>query len=517
MLDKRKFTISIGEYGTIIALHNGNNVENKILIASLNEENTLQLTDLFTKNKSASTYILIDYADQNYKRKSYPLATKADFNKIVKRDLEKEIDSKDKSFQSYYGVKDKAQNKWDCIFVSAPQSSETEQWVEFLLRLPNDFIGIYMLPIETYNLAHSVFELAKIEHKIVTNENSVLSFVVQNKISGVRQIVFYNQTIVFTRVVSYDFDDGDFAAKFEQDVFRANEYLKMIFPKLKAQDVTIINILSEEIVEKIQNVSNHDFNFLNYSPRQITSKLGLTNITAKNNSNFSDIIIANSFANNRKKILKFTNPHIIFLSRLGIANRAGTIINLATIFGIFIIIVKVILQSHNYNNLMLELKNQKAQLSQKIQSIRNAALDLETKDGDKSATTNNDLANAIIDFGKIDEVLSKVNVNIADVFNRLTFIKKYDALATSFSYQIPNYNPKSESFHIVSKFSISGNLSDASGDVEVLLGKFDNLNLETKNKFPEYNIKYSEISKNIDFGKKYYSFPFDLTIENKAP
>ena len=157
------------------------------------------------------------------------------------------------------------------------------------------------------------------------------------------------------------------------------------------------------------------------------------------------------------------------------------------------------------------------QLSQKIQSIRNAALDLETKDGDKSATTNNDLANAIIDFGKIDEVLSKVNVNIADVFNRLTFIKKYDALATSFSYQIPNYNPKSESFHIVSKFSISGNLSDASGDVEVLLGKFDNLNLETKNKFPEYNIKYSEISKNIDFGKKYYSFPFDLTIENKAP
>ena len=113
MLDKRKFTISIGEYGIIVALHNGCNVQNKILVAALNEENKVQLKNLFTKNKSAPIHVLIDSVDQNYKRKSYPPVNELDFNRMVERDLSKEISHNDKAFQSYYGYKDKFQNKWE--------------------------------------------------------------------------------------------------------------------------------------------------------------------------------------------------------------------------------------------------------------------------------------------------------------------------------------------------------------------------------------------------------------------
>ena len=517
MLDKMKFTISIGEYGIMVALHSGGNVQNKILVADLTEENKVQLRDVFTKNKSAPLYVLIDTADQNYKRKSYPPVNESDFNKIVKRDIVKELNSSEKAFQNYYGYKDKIQNKWECIFVSAPYSVDIEKWIEFLLELPNEFVGIYMLPIETYHLATTVFDFIKTEHSIQTNENSILSFIFQNKVSGVRQVVFSNNAIVFTRVVNYDFGDRNFTKKFEQDVFRANEYLKMIFPKLKTQDVTVINVLSDEIIEKIKHIDNHELNFINYSPFQIASKLGMTNVVSNNNSNFSDIIIANSFVNNNKKILRFLDPRITFLSRLSLVIKSTMIVNAVIVAVILLMFTKIFIQGYQHNSAVLKLEHDRIQLEQQLQSVSNVTLDLSGKGvGKTSGKPDNDLASEIIDFGKVDEALSKFDANIARVFTQLTFIKKYGALVNSFAYQIPNYNPKLESSPTQGKFSISGDLSDPSGDVEVLFKKFDNLGLDTKTKLSGYNIKYSEISKNIDFGKKYYSLPFDLNIENKT-
>jgi hypothetical protein len=510
MLNTKKFTVSIGEYGIIVALHNHKDVQNKILVAALTDENKPQLKELFSKNSTAPVYILIDTIDQNYKKKTYPPVTKSDFNKMVKRDFTKEIDHVIKSFQNYYGVRDKINKKWECVFVSTNYSPEIEKWIEFLLGMPNDLVGIYMLPIETNVLATSIFDVIKTEHDIKINENTVLSFIVQNKISGVRQVVFSGQSIVFTRVVNYNFEDPQFAEHFEQDVFRANEYLKMIFPKLKAQDVIVVNILSEEVIKKIENTAaNRDLTFINYSPSAIAGKLGITNATSKNSGNFSDIIIANQFANNPKKLLKFTTRPIVILGRLYLAIKSLLFTNLAMAAAVFLILFITIGTQYQSDNKISQLNKEKLRLQQQLQSINNAALE----GGDKK---DDNLANEIIDFGKIDEVLSKTEVNITSVFNRLAMIRKQNASATAFSYNIPEYNPKAEVFLInKASFHVSGDIYDQSGDIEALFRKFDNLNLDTKNKFPEFNIKYSEIPKNIDFSKKYYSFPFDLTIENK--
>ncbi len=513
-MSKKKFTISIGEYGIIVALHNGKDVQNKILVAALNDSNKEQLAELFIKNKSVPTYILIDTNSQNYKRRTYPPVGAFDFHKIAKRDADKENDTKEKSFKGYYAERDKVQKKWDCIFVSTLTSDEIEKWSEFLLGLPNYFAGIYMLPIETYHLANAIFEIAKTEHDISDNKNQILSFIIQNKVSGVRQTIFYNKTIIFTRVVNYDFENKNFKDRFEQDLFRANEYLKMIFPHLKAQDVTIINILSEDIIEKIKHPSNHDFKFINYSPYEVAMKTGLTNVITKNTSNFSDIIISNFFANNQKKILRFTNPRISLLSRLSAVIKSIWIFNYIATALILLTFAKIAFQEHGANQQLTQLKNDRARLEKQLQDVSNAALSVDgeadIKDDDKNL-----MADQIIDFGKIDEILSKVEVNISDVFNQLSYIKKYDAIAESFSYQIPSFTAKATSFNTQGSFALNGTISDKSGDVEILFRKFDNLSLDTKNRFPGYNVKFSEISKNVDFSKKYYSFPFDLTIENK--
>ncbi|MFT5702986.1 MAG: hypothetical protein ACI9TO_000344, partial [Rickettsiales bacterium] len=151
---------------------------------------------------------------------------------------------------------------------------------------------------------------------------------------------------------------------------------------------------------------------------------------------------------------------------------------------------------------------------QRLKTINNNALDFDLGPNIKEEDKKN-LASEIVDFGKIDEILSKFDSNAPTVFNNLVFIKKYGALASKFSYNIPRFDPNHQAPNYQKKISVYGDLYDPSGDIEVLFRKFDNLGLETKNQFADYNVKYSELSKDIDFSKKYYSFPFDLTMESK--
>lgn len=517
----KNFTVSIGEYGVVVALHNGSDVQNKILIASLSEEHKPQLTDLFTSNQKARIYLLVDTNSQTYKRKSYPLVREFDFRKIAKRDADKENDAVEKSFKSFYYAKNREQKKWDCTFVSAFESDEIKKWEEFLMSLPNVFVGIYMLPIETYHLAKMIFDIAKSEKKVVETKDQLISFTIQNKISGVRQTIFYNQTIVFTRVVHYDIGNKNFAERFEQDLFRTSEYLKMIFPNLKIQDVAMINVLSDDIIEKIKYSKNHDLRFINYSPFEIATKAGITNAITKNTSNFSDVLIANFFVGHLKKILKFQNPRISFLYKLNFLAKAILHFNFATVVGIIILFANIIITNHEYNQKILQLNKTRIGLERRLQDASNAALDIGGKvDKDENANLKaedkNIMANKIVDFGKIDEVLSVMNNSeINDIFNRMVFIQKYGTVIDSFRYQLSNFNSKATSFSNQKAFFVGGTIFDPSGDIEILFRKFDSLSLDTKNKFPEYEVKYSELSKNVDFSKKYYSFPFDLILEKK--
>lgn len=511
---KKSFTISIGEYGVVVALHDGNSVKNKILLASLEDGHKPQLVELFAQNKKVPTYILVDTNSQNYKRKAYPPIREFDLRKIAKRDAEKEDDPKEKAFKAHYYFRNKIQKKWDCTFVSTIETDEISKWEEFLMSLPNEFIGIYMLPIETYHLAKAIFDIAKKEYNIPASDNHIISFIIQNKISGIRQTIFYNQTILFTRVVSYDPTSKNFSERFEQDLFRAGEYLKMIFPNLKSQDVTMINVLSDDIVDKIKRFKSHDFRMINYSPFDIAEKTGLSNIITKNTSNFSDVLIANFFANDKKKILKFSNNRINFLSRLNLVIKSILGLNSVIIIIILIFFLKITFSQTIYKGQVTELRDNRIKMEKQLQDISNAALNLD-ENSEFKGEEKNIMADKVIDFGKIHEVLSVGEVNITEVFNKLSFIQKYGAIADSFAYQIPNLNPKAATFVIKGTFTVNGTISDPSGDVEVLFKKFDAMSLDTKNKFPDYTIKYSELSRNIDFSKKYYSFPFDLNLEKK--
>ena len=507
LFGKQVFTITIGDYSTAVLLHDAGEVKKRLIVSSLDDENKPKLEKLFNNYKFAPVYILLDTVDQNYKRKIYPSVNIFDLHTLVKRDQKKESDYHESAIENYLIFKDKENKKWECIFVSSARTGEIEAWKEFALQMPNRLIGIYMLPLESYILLKRIARKIKTEKKSSKKKTSISSFITQNKVSGTRQIVFLNNMIIFTRVVNYDFSDKRFAERFAQDIFRTNEYLKRIFPNIKIEDINFINILPQDIIDKIEANKDSDLKFYNLTPYQAAVTAKCSGLVSKN-SNFADILIAHTFARARAKILKFTTPKIKSLQKLYIASRLLFIVNVILPLAIAGSATHLVFYNKSIESQMTQLMQKKLSTEKSYKKIKSSILSEE------------EIANLpidkIMDFGKINEALINNEIDIFAIFNKLKLIKKHEVIANNFSYRIVDYDPKAQQFPIPKiAFSVFGTINIKSGDINELFQKFDGLVSDTKKTFEDYKSDYSDLPRDLDFSKKYYSFPISLKIESR--
>ena len=76
-----------------------------------------------------------------------------------------------------------------------------------------------------------------------------------------------------------------------------------------------------------------------------------------------------------------------------------------------------------------------------------------------------------------------------------------------FNTKLPQKNSK----YII---SLKGKIINGNGDLEGLFTQFDGITSEFSRTFSLYKVTHSELPKNIDFAKKYYDFPIELSVEN---
>ena len=527
MLSKALFTVTIGNQGVAIALHLGQKIQDMLFVESLTPESESEIKQLFSKAKRAPISILIDIADQNYKKKTYPQVNRIDLSRIIARDLKKEVSNDPDVLKGYLVHKDKVTHKWDCLFVSASKSEDISKWIDFLLQVPNKISGIYMLPLEAFSLVKIILDLTVKESGIVPKSN-ITFFIIQNKVSGTRQIVFDGNQIVFTRMVYYDFNSSGFAEEFEQDILRTNEYLKRIIPNVKLEDVSVINILPAEVIDKLDDIQNKAVSFINYSPSQISSKIGFSSPESGLEEGFFDFIIASAFANSKKKVLKFSLPKLVLVEKFYIGLNLILATNALLLF--FCIAVWA------YTFMSLRADDEKALAFAADKNISQQQYDHFKKlilSGDEFADINLD---QLMDFGKLNEALTQDNININEFFDKLSFIKNHHATVNSITLAFGDNRfldggpqqqnlaeqknqirpaPIDPNTKLSLKVAISGTVKIKSGNVEELLKGFDALNKESKSVLSEYNVTYDDLSKDLNFNKKYYDFPVNLRIESK--
>ena len=364
-----------------------------------------------------------------------------------------------------------------------------------------------MSPIETFSLFKLLKANIKSSSKISSKKNDLYCLLLQNKVSGIRQTVFSNDGIIFTRVVNYNFEEPNFLEKYEQDIHSTFEYLKRLFPNLHISELDIINIFPTEILTKLDTIPNIDFHFVNYTPFQAASISGYNKLIAKD-SNFCDLLIAKIFASNKKKLLKFITPKITILENLFLIIRSSYYLNLLLLMIIGVICLFAINDQNDIEESRLIVEIQRQNVSQSLVKIKNAALDGEVF---TEANTIIDI-DRILDIGKMNDVIGSIGVSVPEIYSKLKFIKEYGVKLTSFSYSILNFTYKSPSAITSYKVSLSGEISNRSGDIEDLFTEFDGLTAELKKTFDKNKLSYSELPRNIDFTKKYYDFPIDFSI-----
>jgi len=514
MFSEKNIVVTIGSHGCVIAVHEGNNIKNKIFLDELNDDAQKHLAkEVFAKNKSAPVYILLDTVDQSYKRKTYPLVRRNDLNQIIKRDLANDGDKDSlKNFiilNEGKGSASQLNRRWEALFVSAPNSENLNKWIEFLLNMPNHLKGIYMLPLETFSLFKILQKNIESKSKLEGKGGEIFCFIIHTKVSGLRQIVFSDKGIVFSRVVDYHFDQPNFLEKYEHDLYSTFEYLKRLFPNLTIQEFNVVNILSSEAIELIKTIHNVELNFINYTPRAAADAIGYGKFLPEN-SNFCDLLISKVFSS-KKKILKFSTNKIKLLDRYFLILSTSYYVNLAIVLVICASTVLSIISQEKVSESVEAAETSKFNITQNLLKLKQAAM---ATDADPNST--NDISlERVIDFGKTEELLGKTVNNFNDFYGNLKFLKNFRVKLDRFSYNLTNFNAKAPTAPFDYDVKFGGQIVNKTGDIEDLFREFDSLILEVKKNMPKNSIKYNELPRNIDFNKKYYEFPIEFTISSK--
>ena len=512
MLSEKNIVVTIGNYGAVIALHSGGKIESKAFIAEFDDNARAQIAGICLAHKRTPIYVLLDTIDQSYKKKIYPSVRKSDLTRIVKRDLATDGDTS--SLKGYMilnkkkpsGNKQVGGNRWECLFISSSDSDLINRWVDYLVELPNHLVGIYMSPVETFGLFQSLQSNIKIQSKTKNKHNELYCILLQNQVSGIRQIVFSEQGIVFTRVVNYDFDQADFLEKYEHDIYSTFEYLKRIFPSLMVSELDIVNIFSSRVLSILEKLSNTELNFVNYTPNTAAARIGIA-AAVDSDSNFCDFLISKVFSKG-KKILRFTTPKILVLEKFFLTIKASYYLNLILVVLIIATGVVTLLSQDKIAQLVDVAETERYAVNQELAKLKKLAFE-----GAKISSEDQIVAaERVIDFGKIDEVLNVKDNNFFSYYARLKFLKESGVKIGSFSYSITGFNNKSPSTNQNCQITFSGKLSNSAGDIDDLFRKFDGLTKSIKKTFAPDQVKYEELPRTLDFNTKYLTYPVSFTI-----
>ena len=120
------------------------------------------------------------------------------------------------------------------------------------------------------------------------------------------------------------------------------------------------------------------------------------------------------------------------------------------------------------------------------------------------------------DFGRVEQGLGNLYHDFIKTYSKMKFTKDFNIKFNFIGYDLIDFNSRSSSnSNSIKQLKLIGKIENKSGDIENLFTEFDNLLVEMKKNLPDYEIKYNELPRNIDFNQKYFSFPVEFRILSK--
>ncbi|MDR1498749.1 MAG: hypothetical protein LBS34_00475 [Rickettsiales bacterium] len=494
------FTISVGNNGVVLLLRNKKKVLQQLFFQSINDEETKKtLTDLFKQNSKLPIYIVLDNIGQNYNKRIFPAVSFFDALKIVNRKFNFEIPRDDLKEKIYLGRS--LAGEWEYMFVSSPIDGYLHEWIEFIGQIDNILGGIYMLPLEFENILKKINKKLNIKkHK----ERGWTIVLVENKVSGLREMTFTNNRLTFTRILQDDLIDAteNFAKNFKESIYRTFEYLKRFYPDFDIKNVTMYTITSPNSQSIISSSNITDFKIKSFSFNELAVLLGSGNSVHKDTEH-GDLLFQNLIVDG-KKVVSFSTREMKQLAVISSLNKIFSkfIYVLLAMLVILVIhfLITTIINGVNLRYTKNKLEAVEAQL----------AKSKETEFG----MNENDF-NKIVDIASFYVDMKNLKVDPFNFLIKFSSMVEENIVVTDIVWKISDF--KKHVFNARGKFTyiIDSVMVNKSGKIDDLFKLYDSLDKTFKNSLENYSVTLTSLPKNINFNVNYFSFPLKISfVEN---
>ncbi len=366
----RKFLLSVGDDGAVLVYLVGGQVEGRFFF---NNVESIDIDKVFAGDVDAPISILVDVADQSYLQHSLPPVSSLNVQKMVARRLEKEFDRDDIKGAIFLNRSTTGRKDWNYLFASIRNVSPLSDWIEKLGGYPNSIEGIYLLPVETEPLVRAIKKAVEVENVATKSQWQML--VTHNKTGGLRQVVYRDGRILFTRLAQPVGGNaaGVIAGHIEQETLNTLEYVRrMNFDDKDGLDIIIIT--SADVKKQLEASRFKATNLYVLTPHEVSNLLGLERATEVKDK-FFDVVNLAYFGRNGKHILKLTTPLLQKTRQMEIA-KVATIafayifVPLAILFTLYNIYTSLDLHGRTKT---ADVELQKVKAEQQTLEKRNAA------------------------------------------------------------------------------------------------------------------------------------------------
>ena len=252
LFSKKSCTVTIGTNGAVFTFHQGRLIVKTILVKDL-EEAKSSFKEIFQNRENYPIYILLDDSDQIYKQKTYPAIRSLDVSRLIKKDLSRGGPKTKGEVVSGIVKNKRLDKKWDALLFWAELKKDLLEWIDFLVFMPkNRLIGVYLLPIESGSSLLVIFKIALHDFNL-SKESNIDIITINTKVSGLRQFIFYQNSLILSRDPDHNLEDDNFVRYFGQDMLRIVQYLKRSFPEVEVSNINFINILPKEFIKKVDS------------------------------------------------------------------------------------------------------------------------------------------------------------------------------------------------------------------------------------------------------------------------
>ena len=498
---KTSIVINIGNKGILISLIKRNNILEKFFIENFNAETMPIVDEFFKKYKKYNAYILLDTVAQNYNYKIFPKLNIVDLYKLVNRRFTQEIPKDDLKHKKFlYRNKEK---KTVFLFISASTDSPVKEWLNFFNTISNNLLGLYMVPLESVELAKAIMRKAGLQTE-AKDKNRWILFTFNDEVSDLRQVAIFNNQIAFTRLISLESAEYDLASFAQNDTIRTSEYIKRFDPDFTFKKLTIISILDKENKEKMSNFQVEDSLVLTYTPYEVATQLNINKNTIQEDEKYTDLIL-NTFALNNFKKTRFGNLNIDLVYNI-------SLISFYLKYAIMLILILLVCFTLFFTILFTTYKNKEKKLYTLIN--KNNSI-LKEKSTDTFGMDSKEV-DKIIEAGTIKEMVDNKYENPVESIQRFQAIQGEEALVRDikwsiekFDYQIkPNFANTIKTIYDIS-------IINPDGDPNKLFYKYDILNQRLKTNFKGELNEVSTIPNNLNFNKKYLTYPIKIEISER--